>query len=408
MKKKVVIIGAGPAGIMAAISAAQNNKEVILVEKNSQIGKKLGITGGGRCNITNSCDVTEVIEKTLHNGKFMYNSLNIFSNKDLMKFIENKGCKLKVESKGKVFPVSDKSSNIIDIFSKELKNNGIDLKLNCTVKQVLVTDNKADGVKLQDGSIIKCDGVIIATGGMSYPNLGSTGDGYNFAKALGHNIVNIRPSLVPIVIREKWITDLMGISLKDVKLITKIKSKKIISEGDLIFTHYGISGPAVLEHSARLNRYSKTLEHIIHLDMLPKYNQENLEQVFIKEYELNGNKLIKNVLIELLPKNLSIKLLNLLEINENIKLAQLSKKDRNKIINAVKDLSLTMVGFRSIKEAIITSGGISTKEIDSKTMESKLIKDLYFVGEVLDIDALTGGYNLQIAFSTGYVAGLNV
>ncbi len=281
--------------------------------------------------------------------------------------------------------------------------------MNCEVKEVLVSDDKVSGVRLQDNNIIRCDGVVISTGGMSYPHLGSTGDGYRFASDLEHNIVKIRPSLVPINIKEKWIKDLMGISLNSVKITTKISNKKkISSKGDLLFTHYGISGPAVLEHSAYLSQYSEILESTIHLDLLPNYNQEELEQIFHQESQFNGSKLVKTVLTDLLPKNLCSKLLDLLNIDEYIKLGQLSKKDRNKIISTIKSLTLTTNGFRPIKEAIVTSGGISVKEIDSKTMESKLMKGLYFAGEVIDIDALTGGYNLQIAFSTGYVAGINV
>lgn len=409
MRRKVVVIGAGPAGIMAAISASEDNKEVILIDKNGKIGRKLRITGGGRCNITNNCSINEIIDKTLSNGKFLYNCFNIFNNIDLINFIENNGCKLKVEDKGKVFPISDKSDDIINIFLKVLQNNNVILKMNCDVEEILTSNNRVIGLRLQDGTIIKCDGVVVSTGGMSYPHLGSTGDGYRLASTLGHSIVKTSPSLVPIIIKEKWVTDLMGISLKNIRLTTKSNNtKKISSEGDLIFTHYGISGPAVLEHSAYLNRHLKTMEHSIQLDLLPKYKQEDLEQIFQQEYQLNGKKLIKNVLIEFLPKNLCSKLLNLLQIGENLKLAELSKKDRNKIIGALKALTFTTAGFRPIKEAIVTSGGISVKEIDNKTMESKLIEGLYFAGEVMDLDALTGGYNLQIAFSTGYVAGKNV
>jgi len=409
MKKKVIVIGAGPAGIMAAISAAKHNKEVILIDKNDEIGRKLRITGGGRCNITNNSSITEIIDKTLSNGKFLYNSLNTFNNENLINFIEKNGCKLKVESKGKVFPVSDKSGEIIDLFLKVLLSKQVVLKTNCEAKEILVLNGKVSGVKLHNNTTVKCDNIIISTGGMSYPQLGSTGDGYHLASNVGHNIVKVKPSLVPIIIKEKWITDLMGISLKNIKLTTKIgNKKKIYSEGDLIFTHYGISGPAVLEHSAYLNKYSKTLEHAIQLDLLPNYKQEDLEQLFQQESKLNGNKLVKSILVNFFPKNLCIKLLNLVQIDESLKVTELSKKDRNKIIGIIKALTLTMIGFRSIKEAIITSGGVSIKEIDSKTMESKLVKGLYFAGEVMDLDALTGGYNLQIAFTTGYIAGMNV
>ncbi len=410
MKKKVVVIGAGPSGIMAAISASKHNKEVILLDKNNEIGKKLRITGGGRCNITNNCSTREIIEKTLRNGKFLYNSLNTFSNLDLIKFIENNGCKLKVEEKGKVFPISDKSGDIIDLFFNLLQENKVALWTSCEVKEIITDNRKVIGVKLKNNKTLECDGVIVATGGMSYPHLGSTGDGYYLAKALSHNIAEIKPSLVPIIIKDAWIKDLMGISLSNVKLTTKINNKKrIISEGDLIFTHYGISGPVVLEHSAYLNQYINNSEqYVIRIDLLPNYKQEELQQIFHQEYQSNGSKLVRNILVKYLPKNLCIKLLTILDIDNDLMLSELSKKDRNKIITSIKEFTLTMGGFRSIKEAIITSGGIPINEIDSKTMESKLIKDLYFAGEVIDIDALTGGYNLQIAFSTGYVAGMNV
>lgn len=409
MNKKVVIIGAGPAGIMAAISASENNKDVLLIDKNNIIGKKLSITGGGRCNITNNCDINEIIQRTLNNGKFLYNSLNMFSNIDLMNFIETKGCKLKVEDKGKVFPVSNNSIDIIDLLLNILRKNNVKVRTNCEVKELLTYNNKINGVRLSHNEVIETDAVIVTTGGLSYPHLGSTGDGYEFAKKLGHNIIRPKPSLVPINIKEKWIKDLMGISLKEIKITTKVSNKKKIStKGDIIFTHYGISGPAVLEFSAYLNQYDKIINQKIQLDLLPHHTIEELNHIFQNESKKNGNKLIKSMLIKFFPKNFCIKLLDILSINQDLKLAELSKKHKNEIISAMKNLTLTTEGFRSIKEATITSGGISTKEIDSKTMESKLIKGLYFAGEIIDIDALTGGYNLQIAFSTGYVAGSNI
>lgn len=407
MRKKVIVIGAGPAGIMAAITAAGQNKEVILIEKNDQIGKKLRITGGGRCNLTNACSISDMIEKTLCNGKFLYHSFNAFSNMDLIHFVESNGCKVKVEPRGKVFPVSDRSKDVIDLFLKLLNQYNVDIRTEHEVKDILMSHNKIVGVKLRDDSMLKCDSIILATGGLSYPQLGSTGDGYAFAKSLGHRIVDVKPSLVPISIKEKWIDDLMGISLKDIKITTKVGKRKLETEGDLIFTHYGISGPAVLEHSAYLNKYSQGSGCTIKIDLLPHYPYEDLELIFKNESMMNGSKLVRSILSNYLPKNLSIKLLNILEIEEDLRLCDLSKKDRNKLLHMIKELELTVSNFRSIKEATITSGGILINEIDSKTMESKIIKDLYFAGEIIDVDAITGGYNLQIAFSTGYVAGMN-
>lgn len=408
MRKKVIVIGAGPAGIMAGITAARQNKEVIVIEKNDQIGKKLRITGGGRCNLTNACSISEMIEKTLCNGKFLYPSFNAFSNMDLIHFVESNGCKVKIESKGKVFPLSDRSQDIIDLFLRVLNQYNAVVRTQHEVKDILTSENTIVGVQLRDGLVLECDSVIIATGGMSYPHLGSTGDGYTFAQTLGHRIVDLKPSLVPIAIKEEWIDDLMGISLKDVRIISKVgNKKKIETEGDLIFTHYGISGPAVLEHSAYLNKYAQSSGSIIKIDLLPSYQYEDLELIFKNESMMNGSKLVRSILGNYLPKNLSSKLLNLLEVEEDLRLRDLSKKDRNKLIHIIKELELTVSSFRSIKEATITSGGIPINEIDSKTMESKVIKGLYFAGEIIDVDAITGGYNLQIAFSTGYVAGMN-
>lgn len=407
-ENSIIVIGGGAAGIMAAISASKMGKEVVLIEKNNDIGKKLSITGGGRCNITNICEPEEMIKKVVSNGKFLYSALNTFSSSDLMKFIEDNGIGLKIEEEGKVFPKSDCSSDIIELFKNLLYRYQVKLYLGSEVKEVLVKGNRVVGIKLNNEMIIKAKSVIVATGGMSYSHTGSTGDGYRFAKLLGHTIIPPKPSLTPIEIEEEWVKDLMGISLPDVIIRFKTeKNKKIQARGSLLFTHYGISGPVVLEISAYINQYLKDISKKIKIDLLPDTSEINLEKILLSGRNEDSNKTVKTVLSQLLPKKLNIKILSLLGISEEVSLNQLTKKDRNRIIQFIKNAEFTVLKLRGMREAIVTSGGVSVKEINSKTMESKLVDGLYFAGEVIDIDALTGGYNLQIAFSTGYIAGIN-
>lgn len=403
--KKIIVVGAGPAGIMAAITAAQFSRDVTIIEKNNIIGKKLRITGGGRCNLTNNASLDEMMKNIVTNSKFLYKSLHSFTNKELMKLVEENGCSLKIEAGNKVFPKSDKSSDIIEVFHKLLIKNNVKLYYQCELKNLLVTDNQVIGIQTKDQQKFLCDSVIMATGGVSYPHTGSTGEGLSICENLGHTIVPLKPSLISMVIKEKWLTELMGITLKDILLKTKIKNRTYSFYGDLLFTHYGISGPTAFELSAYLNKIPLPDEgHYVFIDFLPNYSQEELKEIFVTHHK--NNKQIIHILMKYLPKNLLLVLLNHLKISHNIAVNQLSKKDRNRIIDTLKNFSIRIEALRSIKEAIVTSGGISVKEVNPSTMESKIIKGLYFAGEILDIDALTGGYNLQIAFSTGYLAGL--
>ncbi|MCC5911941.1 MAG: NAD(P)/FAD-dependent oxidoreductase [Clostridiaceae bacterium] len=404
--KKVIIIGGGPAGMMAAITAAENSSDVILMEKNSEVGKKLRITGGGRCNVTNSGSPTDIMEKVVSNSKFLYKSLNAFTSKELMELIERKGCPLKVEEKGKIFPVSDNSGDVIKVFEELLEEKRVKIYLQCEAKDIVVEDNKVVGVKTSDQKVFLCDAVILATGGVSYPHTGSTGEGHTISKTLGHGVSSLKPSLISMEIREKWLTEMTGISLNSVVIKTRIGKKTIAVDGDLLFTHYGISGPSVFQLSTYLNKVDLPQEgHEISVDFVPKVTQEELKERFISsEY---SNKQISTILTEYWPKKFITGLLDKLNIDHSMSMNQLIKKDRNKLMNALKEFKITVLRLRSVKDAIVTSGGIAVKEVNPATMESKLIKGLFFAGEVLDVDALTGGYNLQIAFSTGYVAGMN-
>ncbi|MDR5658145.1 NAD(P)/FAD-dependent oxidoreductase [Serpentinicella sp. ANB-PHB4] len=414
INRRIVIIGAGPAGILASIIASKNNNQVILLEKNREIGKKLSITGGGRCNITNNCDIDTFIKNTVSNSRFLYSSFNTFDNQDLMNFLEGNGLNLKVEELGRVFPASNASSEVIDFFLELIQKERIDLRLNTQVKGIKADKEAVYSVILSDNSEIKADSIICTTGGMSYPNTGSTGDGYNIVEKLGHKIVDIKPALSPIEIDEEWAKSLMGLSLTNIAVTCKIKIKnkvkKSIHKGSIIFTHYGVSGPVILEISSKINRYilDDKYEITFFLDFLPDISDSQFELDF-KHY--TSQKEVTTSILQFLnrymPKNLSRKLLDILKIDRSTSIQTISKNELSQLIDIMKRSKMTPIRLRGIKEAIVTSGGVSTKEIDPKTMESKLIKGLYFAGEIIDVDALSGGFNLQIAFSTGYVAGSN-
>ncbi|MBM7614095.1 BaiN/RdsA family NAD(P)/FAD-dependent oxidoreductase [Alkaliphilus hydrothermalis] len=403
----VIVLGGGPAGLMAACTAATQNKKVILVEKNKEIGKKLMITGGGRCNLTNIATPDEMIKKTVKNGKFLYKALHGFTSQDLISYVEKRGVPLKVEEGGKVFPVTNLAKDIIALWDRLLQEHKVQILYGNTAKEIIFKDQKITGLKLDNNKIIEATSLIVATGGQSYPATGSTGEGYSLVTPLGHTIIPPKPSLVPIAISEEWIKELMGISLEKVRVTAGVdKKKKIVREGAMIFTHFGLSGPAILEMSAYLNQYLLEKSVKLRIDFLPDTTTEELESLLM-EGQQGKNKALKTVINQLLPKNLTSKLLEVLKIDGDTNLNQLTKKNRNILVHNLKEMELTASGLRSLKEAIVTSGGVSVKEIDPKTMESKLIKGLFFCGEVIDVDALTGGYNLQIAFSTGYSAGLH-
>ena len=404
---KVIVIGAGPAGMMAAISAAENH-EVILLEGNERIGKKLFITGKGRCNVTNAKDISEFFDFIPGNPHFLYSALYTYTNIDVMNFFENAGVKLKVERGSRVFPNSDKSSDIISGLSRGLNEALVDLRLHSKVKDVIFNNNKIEAVILENGSKVKGDYFIITTGGKSYPLTGSTGIGFDLAKKMGHTIVEPKPSLVPIEIEESWVRELQGLSLRNIEL--KIKNKKnskvvYSGQGEMLFTHFGISGPLVLSGS----RFIKDGEKFeISLDLKPALEEKQLDLRIQKDFKKNLNKDFKNSLDELLPKKLIPVIIELSGIYENKKDNSITKEERRTLLNLLKNLTFTVKGLRDIAEAIVTAGGVSTKEIDPSTMQSKIVDNLYFAGEVIDVDAFTGGYNVQIALSTGYLAGKSI
>lgn len=395
---KVIVIGAGPAGIMAALSASKNN-EVILIERNAEIGKKLKLTGGGRCNITNNRDIEEFFEKIVTNKKFLYSALYTFTNTSLLDYFSSKGLEYKVEYDQKVFTKSDKADEVIEIFKRDLMESDVRIYYNTKVSDLIVENNVVKGVVTEEGKKIISDKVIVTTGGKSYPTTGSDGSMFEILERHGHTINNFYPALIPLVIKEGFIKNLQGIAMKEVVISTTIKKKKIQRQGDMIFTHFGISGPGVLKFSSYINKLLKDMEVKINIDFLPEVSKEELSSLI-----RSNNKSILNNLKQYLPQNFIKEILSMLNLNE-VKVSELKKEDENKLIECIKEMSLTVEDTITIKAAMVTSGGVTVKEINASTMESKKIKNLFFAGEVIDIDAETGGYNLQMAFSTGYLAG---
>jgi len=404
---KVFVVGGGAAGMMAAIHSADSGADVTLFEKNEKLGKKIYITGKGRCNVTNSSEAEVFFKNINRNPKFLYSAFYGFDNNMLYSFIEDQGCPLKVERGNRVFPVSDKSSDIIKAFSKALSNKGVNVKLNTEVKDLFVTDGICKGVLLKDGRTLYADRVILATGGLSYPSTGSTGDGYRFAESVGHSIVKPLPSLVPIEIREDYYHNLQGLSLKNVLLKVFVNGKVKFSDmGEMLFTHFGISGPLILSASSLYTECKEKGDDIsLSLDLKPALSFDELDKRVLKDFDENKNKKYKNALDKLLPQTMIPVIINLSGIDEYKSVNEISREERLRLVTLLKDFKMTPIGTRSFNEAIITKGGVNVKEINASTMESKLVKNLFFAGEVLDVDAMTGGYNLQIAFSTGYLAG---
>lgn len=414
---KVIIIGGGPAGIISAISSARNGNNVILIEKNNSLGKKLLITGKGRCNITSSININDFIKNIPGNGKFLYSAFQNFTNMDIIKLIEENGVKVKEERGNRIFPITDNSKDVLKSFEKELnKYKNIKIKLNTKVKEVLEENREVKGVLLESGEKLFASKVIVATGGKSYPLTGSTGDGYKIASKLGHTVEKIRGSLVPLTADKILCQSMQGLSLRNVKIQIKDieKNKKIYEDfGEMLFTHFGVSGPIILSASAHLLRY-KNIDKLLKenkikliIDLKPALSYEELDKRVLRDFEIFKNKEFKNSLFELLPKKIINPIINLSNINENKKVNEITKEERKILVNLIKSLEINIDGFRPVEEAIVTAGGISIKEINPKTMESKLIKGLYFAGEIIDVDAYTGGFNLQIAYSTGYTAGIN-
>lgn len=431
---KVVIIGGGPAGLIAAISAAEEKNEVIILEKMKEVGRKLLITGKGRCNITSSLPMEDFIKNVPGNGRFLYSAFNNYTNEDIINLLKEQGVNVKVERGQRIFPISDKAIDVRDALVKKAKRLGVKILTNSRVEKIITKenieeiDNKKETRKIIDKieyinngkkDIIECEKIILATGGKSYPGTGSTGDGYEIAKELGHSITKIVPSLVPLEAKGSSLEickQLQGLSLRNVKIrfIDEEKLKEIYEDfGEMLFTHFGISGPTILSGSAHLLRY-KNLEELLKnnkikvvIDLKPALSKEKLNERILRDFSNEKNKLFKNSLDALLPKKMIDTVVKISNINPNKQVNEITKTERENLINILKNLEITIKGFRPIEEAIVTAGGINIKEINPKTMESKLVKGLYFAGEIIDVDAYTGGFNLQIAYSTGYMAGRN-
>ena len=409
--KRVVVIGGGAAGLMAAVIAGREGAKVTLLEKMNYVGKKMGITGKGRCNITNACDMFDFIKNTPGNGKFLYGAYERFTNEDLLQLLHDAGLETKVERGGRIFPASDSALDVRNTFMKLMKHYGVDVHLEEPVKKLLVDDGVVTGV-VTDKETYHADAVVIATGGKSYPATGSTGDGYILAAQVGHKITDIRPSLVPIVTEESWVKDLMGLSLRNVELSVVAKNKvQAKMFGEMMFTHFGITGPIVLSLSHTVGKLmrKKNIGTIgLDINLKPALSPETLDKRLQKDFDLYSKKQLINGMKDLLPSRLIPLIIELAGIDPQKPINQISKEERQQIGYMLQHMPLTVKGLRPVEEAIVTAGGISLKEFNPKTMESKLVKGLYGAGEVLDIDAFTGGYNLQAAFSTGYVAAMHI
>ena len=394
--------------MMAAITAARRGFKVTLVEKNEKLGKKLFITGKGRCNITNAGDSEDLFKSIVTNRKFMFSSFNGFSNYDTLGFFDELGLHIKIERGNRVFPESDHSSDVIGALNRELKRLSVDVRLNTEVKDIIVNGGKATGVVVKCSgkeSTIQADNVIVATGGNSYQSTGSTGDGYSFARKLGHSVTPIVPALVPFNVAEDWESDLQGLSLKNVSIVVLDGKQEIYSDfGEMLFTHFGVSGPLILSASSFAARRIKEHPLKLVIDLKPALSQEQLDERILRDFDEEKNKAFKNSLDKLLPKKMIPVIVRLSDIDGNKKVNEITKQERQRLVSLIKGLELTLTGLRGFNEAIITQGGINVREINPTTMESKLVKNLYFAREVLDVDALTGGFNLQVAWSTGYAA----
>ena len=414
---KTLIIGGGPAGMMAAISAAEENEEVVLIEKNSSLGRKLLITGKGRCNITSSIAIEDFIKNIPGNGRFLYSAFSNFSNQDIIDLMKKNGVEVKEERGNRIFPVTDKAQSVLDAFINEIrKHKNIKVMLNCKVKSIMQKDGIATGAILESGEKVFSDKVILATGGKSYPLTGSTGDGYKMAKLLGHTVVDARGSLVPIKADTDICQRLQGLSLRNVKIafIDKEKSKDIYNDfGEMLFTHFGVSGPTILSSSAHLVRY-KDIDRLFKenkikliIDFKPALTIDELDSRILRDWNDIKNKEFKNSLDKLLPQKMIPVIIKKTKIDPYKRVNEITKEERQRLVNLLKRFTIELNGFRPVEEAIVTAGGVSIKEINPKTMESKIVTGLYFAGEIIDVDAYTGGFNLQIAYSTGYTAGNN-
>lgn len=405
MTKRVIVVGGGPAGMMAGGTAGSRGIEVLLIEKNSSLGRKLLLTGKGRCNFTNDTTLQGLINNIPVNGRFLYSAFTKFSNKDLIRFFNDLGVKTKVERGGRVFPESDRASDILEALERYLKINNVKI-IRGKVKRIIKDDSKVIGVTLSDGRFIPSDNVIVATGGLSYPDTGSTGDGYRFAKELGHTIITPKPSLVPLETEEPWVAELQGLTLKNIAIkVIDHSGREIYSDfGEMLFTHFGVSGPVILSASSHMRDIDRNRYRII-IDLKPGLAEEELDRRIQRDFAKYSRRYFVNSLDELLPRSLIPVVVELSRICRDKYVNQISREERRRLVKLLKNLSIAVSRFRPIEEAIVTSGGVNVNEINPSTMESKIVKGLFFAGEVIDVDGYTGGFNLQIAFSTGYVAG---
>ncbi len=406
----LIVIGAGPAGIMAAFTAARHGASVILLEKNKTIGRKLAITGAGRCNLTNLTDMNELISNTPGNGRFLYGAFQRLGPEALMDFFQNKlRLPLKVERGNRVFPESDKAQDVVSVLYQELKSSGVEIRTSTKVAGLVIESGQIGGVRLEGGEELNAPMVLIATGGLSYPGTGSTGDGYQFARGAGHQIIPLTPSLIPLETQEAWVKRLEGLSLVNVEATSLYQGKKLQSEfGEMLFTSFGVSGPIILSLSRKISPLvlEKPNSVTLRIDLKSALSKEELDLRVQRDFSKSMNKIFKNVLDDLLPQKIIPVIIELSGIDPLKPVHQINKEERARLVDLLKNLTLTIQKPRPITEAIVTAGGVSTKEINPKTMESKILHGLYLAGEVVDVDAYTGGFNLQIAFSTGFVAGL--
>ena len=407
----VIVVGGGAAGMFAAIAAAKNGHQVTLYEKNEKLGKKIFITGKGRCNITNAADMEELFDAVVTNSKFLYSSFYGYTNQNVIDFFEDAGVPVKIERGNRVFPISDHSSDVIRALEREMKKVGVKVCLNTEVKSVEAEKDKFNKVVLKDTTTQTADACIVATGGLSYRSTGSTGDGFRFAENVGHKVTQCFPSLVPMETKEPWICELQGLSLRNVEAKILDGKKELYKDfGEMLFTHFGVSGPLIISASSYvgkkfLDKKGQKKELTLEIDLKPALTEEQLDQRVLRDFEENHNRQFKNAITKLFPTKLIPVMLELGGIDPEKKVNSIEKEERKQFVHLIKHFRMTLTGLRDYPEAIITKGGVNVKEIDPGTMESKFVKGLYFAGEVLDLDALTGGFNLQIAWSTGYAAG---
>lgn len=415
--RRVLVIGGGAAGMMAAVAAARQGAEVMLLEKNEKTGKKIYITGKGRCNLTNACEPEDFFRNVVSNGKFLYSSFCQMDNRSVMDFFEKAGCRLKEERGERVFPLSDHSSDVIAALNRQMEREGVKVRLHTPVKELITvckednggkdkTSKKIAGARLANGSEVRADAVILATGGSSYASTGSTGEGYEFAKKAGHTVKDIKPALVPLTVQEEWCSSMQGLSLKNVSVILREEKKKIYEGfGEMLFTHFGVSGPLILSASSYYAKKYYNQPVSLSIDLKPALSQQQLDSRLLRDFEENKNRRFKNALDGLLPAKMIPVIVMLSGILPEKRVNEITRQERTALAVRLKNLTMTVTGTRGFNEAIITQGGVDVKEVNPSTMESRLLPGLYFAGEVLDVDAVTGGFNLQIAWSTGYLAG---